>query len=289
MTLVNPLDLQEVVQPRTLAEALLHLQRSDVTVYPLAGGTRLLNDTAAGVRAVLDLSLLGWRYVEEQEAVLRIGATTPLADIRTHTLLAAWAGGLLSRAAALAAPSVLRHQHTVGGAVAVADPADDLLVALLALDATVQYYTPDRRDVPHRQPLAAFLANRPDGPFLIEAVDIPKETRSWRTAFHRVGRTPRDRALVNVAVAVRPEGERWTHVRVAVGGVAATPIRLEAVERLLEGQTPSPERLVEVERTAREAVHPPDDWRASAAYRRALTGILVRRACAELSRMFDGG
>ncbi len=282
MSLVNPLDLEEVIRPRTLAEALVHLARRDVTPYPLAGGTRLLAGTASGIRAVLDLGALGLRYIRTGEEELYLGAMTTLQDVVESDVAAGVAGGLLARAAWEAAPRVQRHQQTVGGTVAGAEGNDDFLVALLALDARVVYYLPDDRDTAHVLPLAAFLTDvRSRPPFLITEVRIPVREGA-RAALERVARTPRDRAIVNVAVVVCPDGDAIARARVVAGGVAEHPIRLEAVETLLAGRALDEVNMAEVEERARAAVAPMDDWRGSADYRRHLVGVLTRRATQSL-------
>ncbi len=277
MTLVNPLDLQTVIQPRTLAEALAHLERRDVTVYPVAGGTTLLAGTAPGVEVVLDLSQLGLRYVRREGQALHIGATSTLHDLAEDATLREVADGLLSIAARTVAPSVQRHQQTVGGALAAGHPNDDVLVALLALDAQVVCYFPERRDTPDVFPADEFLARvRGRTPYLITEVRILLPEGRLRGSLQRVSRTPRSASIVSVAVTAAEGGP----VRVAAGGVAEVPVRLSEVERFLQGKTREEVSLVEVEQRAREQVSPADDWQASGEYRRHMVGVLVRRALA---------
>lgn len=278
MSLVNPLDLEEVVRPKTLAEALLHLSRQDVVVYPLAGGTELLSGKASHVRSVLDLSDLQLRYITADSAYLHIGATTTLQDVVQNEHVREIAGGVLGQAAFASAPKVQRHQQTVGGTVAGGAGNCDLLVAALALDAQVVYYLPGDRDEPRVDPLAQFLAEtRGHPPYLITELRVPLLRGDVQSRLERVSRTPRDGAIVNAAAVIGLEDGKIAHARVAVGGVAGHPIRLEAVEALLTGQAPADLDLAAVERTAREAVSPQGDWRGSAAYRRHLVGVLVRR------------
>ena len=282
MSLANPIDLVDVVRPRTLAEALVHLSRGDVTPYPLAGGTGLLAGTAAGVRAVLDLSDLGLDFIRGEGDTLHLGAMATLQDVVESEVVRGVAEGVLARAAYLAAPRIQRHQQTVGGTLVGGASDNDFLVAALALDARVVMFRPDKRDTPDIVPLAAFLAEeRQRFPYVITELRVPLNEHT-RATLVRVARTPRDRAIVTVAVAVDLGDSGVDRARVVVGGVGEHPVRLQAVETLLAGRALDTVNLAEVEAAARAAVAPQDDWRASAAYRRHLVGVLTRRALTNL-------
>lgn len=283
MTLVNPLDTREVIQPRTLAEALVHLQRTDARPIPLAGGLSLLQGTAAGLPVLIDLSRLGWRYVKIEDGNLRIGATTPLQDLIDSSDLSTWAGGLLQEAARRVAPRVQRHQISLGGLIANPQPDDELTAALVAVDAQVVCYTPSRRDEPLTLDLGTFIQGaRPKEPFLVAAVIVPGPTRDWQAVSERVARTPRDKPLVYATVAARATTWPWQHVHVVVGGAGVVPTRLTALESELEHASAAEEALKRVETRVREEWPGWDDWRASAAYRRHAAAVLVRRAIATL-------
>ncbi len=279
MSLVNPLDLQEVIRPRTLAEALAYLSRGDITPYPLAGGTGLLAGPATGIRALLDLSDLQLRYITSDDAYLHIGATATLQDVAESEHALGLADGVLAHAAFAAAPGVQRRQKTVGGTVVAGDGHDDFLVAALALDAEVVYYLPGDRDEPRVIPLAQFVSEiRHNPPYLLTELRIPIHRGSLRGRLERVSRTPRDSAIVNAAAVLTLEDEKVVRASVVVGGVGEYPIHLETVEAWLTGKALREVDAAVLEETAREAVSPPDDWRASAEYRRHVVGILVRRA-----------
>ncbi|MCA1554915.1 MAG: hypothetical protein LC737_11090, partial [Chloroflexi bacterium] len=96
-----------------------------------------------------------------------------------------------------------------------------------------------------------------------------------------VSRTPRDRAIVNLAMRARLDGDVVRDVRIAAGGIAATSVRLAAIERALEERSihtalPDPSELVRV------IASPPSDHIASADYRRAMIAVLMRRAIRHL-------
>jgi carbon-monoxide dehydrogenase medium subunit len=91
-----------------------------------------------------------------------------------------------------------------------------------------------------------------------------------------------DIALISVAVLVRLEGGRCTLARVAAGAVAPTPRRLKTVEARLEGERITPPLAAEAGALAAQSVDPIDDVRTTAAYRRHMVGVYVKRALEEL-------
>jgi CO/xanthine dehydrogenase FAD-binding subunit len=89
-------------------------------------------------------------------------------------------------------------------------------------------------------------------------------------------------AKVLVAVAWRPDDEAdghgaWRDVRVALGSVAARPIRAPRTEAALEGLVPDAALAQVAARTVIDEISPIDDVRSTAAYRRAVTGRVLHR------------
>ena len=117
----------------------------------------------------------------------------------------------------------------------------------------------------------------------------------------RVGRTPTDIALVNVAALVEVTDGIYKQVRLAVGGVNMEPQRLQAVEQQLEGQTVGPaaqsgvaanesnavdtKRLLTALQAGMANFQPPSDFRASSDYRRMSGGNLAFRALEEAANI----
>ena len=70
-------------------------------------------------------------------------------------------------------------------------------------------------------------------------------------------------------------------LRLAVGGVAATPVRPAAAEAVLAGGPLSPSRIGEAAEAAAGEIEPAGDIHATAGYRRQLTRVLVTRALSQ--------
>lgn len=242
--------LHEYHRPATLDEALALLGRRDANLVALAGGSRLVGllETRArtDVDGVVDLRDLALDGIEVQADRLHVGATVTLSALLEHPVAADLADGLLRRAAQGEGPVNLRNVATLGGVVAAAEPDSEVYAALLALDAQVLMQSTGG---PTAQPLATW-AGVPAGA-LITAVVIP--LGATRGAVARVARTPADRPIVAALAVVAVDG-----VRVALCGVAARPI------------------------LAGEPLDPPDDFKGSAAYRRAMRDVVQARVLAEI-------
>lgn len=241
-------NLREYHRPRSLDEAAGLLARGGDRLVPLAGGTKLVGQlemrALPDVEGVVDLAEVGLGYARSEDGILRVGAMCTLAALLDQPEAAALADGLLRRAARGEGPVNLRNAATVGGVVACAEADSEFYAGLLALGASVTVRMGDgERTIP--------LAEAAPVPGLVIEVQIPLAFARGGAA--RIARTPSDRPIV-AAMAVRGlSGER-----VAVCGVAPRPI--------LEGAP----------------LDPPDDFKASRAYRLAMAPVVVRRARAEL-------
>ena len=100
-----------------------------------------------------------------------------------------------------------------------------------------------------------------------------------------VARTPSDTPIVVAAAIFALDHGRCAATRVALGGVAETPILLPEIEAALVGQIPSPELFAEASNRAASLVQPTGDFRGRAEYRRAMAGVLTERALHQAWRM----
>ncbi len=236
-------------RPTTLDDALSLLQRQNMRLAPLAGGTRLVPALETRQRrdidGVVDLAQLGLDHIHAGGDGLHLGAMVRLADLMAHPVAGALAGGILRRAASFEGPVNLRNMATVGGCVAAAEPDSELYAALLALDARVTL-----RDADGERTISLADFQGP-GRGLILTVHLP-QVDDFRSGHARVARTPKDRPIVAAVAVANDQVER-----VALCGVAPRPI------------------------LAGEPLEPPDDCNGSAAYRRAMAQVMAGRALAE--------
>ena len=232
--------------PDSVAGVLAALDDGAVVI---AGGTHVmprLNTEASDVSALVSLRRAGLSGVEMlDETTVEIGAATTLTELANAPELAF----LRSALDAIASPTI-RNLATVGGNLFVPQPYGDLAVCLLALDATAELA--DGRSVEVAQAEGLVTAVR---------FAIPKEWRFLKAMRRRLNSA----SIVTVAAVLDTP-------RIALGGVARTPVRARHAEAALADG---------VEAAAQAALHdidPFDDAYASAWYRRRVVPVHVRRA-----------
>jgi CO/xanthine dehydrogenase FAD-binding subunit len=273
----------DLLMPQTLPEALNVLAERAAEVTPLAGGTSLLVDMRGSGRCpslLMDLGRLRELHgVCREDGHVVVGGGVTIAELLDDPLIARQ-GAVLREAAAVFANPLVRNRATVGGNLAYASPAADTAPPLLVLDAEVELVS---RGGSRRVPLEDFITGvrrtvrRPDE--LLAAVRWPVPSPQSVGAFRKLAlRKAGAISVVSAAVVVeRDGGERCGRARIALGAVALTPIRAHAAEDLLRGQALATEAIAEAARLAGEATCCVDDVRGSAAYRRRVVEVLVRR------------
>ncbi len=273
----------DLLRPETLPEALDML--TGAGAMPIAGGTNVIADLRAEKhhpKALVDLSRLAeLRGIRRENGHLVIGGGTTITELLHEPLIAQHAPALVQTARVFANP-LIRNRATVGGNLVDASPAADTAPPLLTLDAEVELTSAAGA---RRVPLADFLVGvrrtlrRPDE--LLTEVRFPAATDDGRrtTAFHKVGLRKADAiSVLSAAVAITFDGAgHCAAACIALGAVAPRPLRAAAAEATLAGEKLTPAVIAEAARLAGEAASPISDIRGSAAYRRQVTEVVVRR------------
>lgn len=274
---------------RTLDEALTLLATTGGR--PVAGATDLIPAMRAGrvfPHHLVDISRLrDLRYITRgDDGWIHLGALTTHADLVSSPLIQQVGGGLWAAATSLGGPQT-RVRGTLGGNLANASPAADVGTALVGLDAVITLVSSAGE---RRLPLRDFFT----GPGktvlqpaeLIKAVAFRPVEGGAGGAFLKMGlRHSLAIAVVNVGVTVRLDGERISEAIIAIGAAAPTIVRAGDAENVLIGAEPTPAAIQQAAELAVQAIRPIDDVRATAAYRRAITPVLVRRALTEAIRV----
>lgn len=209
----------------------------------------------------------------------RVGAATDLVTIEdwSASALPVW-----HRMLRYFGSRQIKHRATIGGNLVNASPIGDNPPVMLALDATfvLASASPDGGVNERRVPAADFFtgyrqtALRPGE--LLVAIEIPAPSATSRTGAYKVSRRREmDISAVSATFRLDMDGDVIVDARVAYGGVAATPVRLPAVEALLRGRTWDDATAAEAAALAAASVQPLDDLRGSAAFRRILVRNLL--------------
>jgi CO/xanthine dehydrogenase FAD-binding subunit len=240
----------------------------------LGGGTlvmRALNEGDASISTIVRATDRALTHLDVTGSRVTIGAGVTFARVLAERELAF----LHPVAVSIGGPAV-RNMGTVGGNLFAPTPFGDFAVALLALDATVALQAGyGARDVP----IEEFLAGRgrqPGGLVLSVWFQRPSGADDFR--YRKIARIkPKGGSVVTLAAQVASGGGRAVGVRIALGAMAATPVRAKAAERALEGRTLDAASIAAAVAAVTEGTSPVDDSLASAWYRREVVGVHLRR------------
>jgi CO/xanthine dehydrogenase FAD-binding subunit len=272
-----------VTSPRDLpaAYAVLASGSADAPVKPVAGGTDLMvsltGELAPPPASVVDLwAIEALRGIAIDGDALTLGALTTYTDVRRSALCREHVPALVEAAATIGAAQI-QNRGTLGGNIANASPAGDTLPVLLAADAVIVVGSErGERDVPAAEFWTGYRQTALAHDELIVRIRLPLAAeREMR--FRKVG-TRRAQAISKVVIAVAWQGDgSWRDVRVALGSVAATPVRAAATEAALEDRRPTPETADAAAETLAGELAPIDDVRSTAEYRRLVAARVLHR------------
>jgi carbon-monoxide dehydrogenase medium subunit len=174
----------------------------------------------------------------------------------------------------------IRNRGTVGGSLAHADPSAEMPGVALVCDCDIIVVgSSGLRVIKAADFFVAALETALQPDEIITKIHFPTWPRGRRWAFHEFARRKGDFAIAGVAVFFDLDDTKHiVDAHVGVIGAADTPIRLGAVEQLLNGQRLGEDLIGAVARLASEEVDPSSDIHAAADYRRALVGTLTARA-----------
>jgi carbon-monoxide dehydrogenase medium subunit len=273
-------------RPASLDEALALMERYGADGRVLAGGQSLvpaLNMRLAAPAAVIDINRLpGLDGISLEPEGLVIGALARHEAVEASPLVARHAP-LIAQAMPHVGHRAIRTRGTVGGSVALADPAAELPACLVALDAIVRVAgRGGKREIPASRFFRGIYTTDLAPGEIVTAVVVPPIGPGWRSRFDELARRHGDYALVGLAAHCRIDGGAIKEARLAFCGVGATPVRASRGESALSGRRPDPDVLAEAGRALDADVDPPGDVHASPALRRHLARVLLSRVAARI-------
>lgn len=274
--------------PTTVQEALSALRADDA--LPVGGGTSvglLLGQSLIEPDVLVWLSRIpALRAIAVDGGQLNAGAAVTLRELSLHPVVRSSLTALSGAAGAVGNPRI-RAVATIGGAIAHADPRQDLPPVLVALDAVVEITGPEgARTVP-----AASIATGP-----METVLVPGElittvripvVPALRSVYLRF--TPgsaADYPTVGAAAAARrnPDGT-LASVRLALGAVGPTVLAVPEAEELAGQRAPSAAAIAGVADAAAQRAEPAGSRLGSSRYVRAMAAVWARRALTDCLSM----
>lgn len=275
----NPTEYQ-FVAPASLQAALSLLAEEPGGWLPIAGGTDVMVQYAAGKLAVRKLvsiwNLPELRCIEVSPDEIRIGAGCTYTDLRANELVQ-HEFSLLSQAAAWTGGIANQNRGTIGGNIVNASPAADSLPALLVYEAELMLMSArGERRIPYQGFHTGYKKTKLAADELIRTICLARRFSGHVAYTRKVGaRNAQAISKVCIAALGRYAGGVVEDVRIALGSVAPVPLRLAKTERLVTGKLVDLSLLASARNTAIAETQPIDDIRSTARYRSAVVGNLV--------------
>lgn len=228
---------------------------------------------------LVSLHLIPELYTAKKaKGTLTVGARVTLSRLREYTK-----GSELARFLDLFASPQIKNVATLVGNVGNASPIADTPPFLLASDALLHTLGPrGKRKLPFGEFFLGYrkTALRPGE--CITAIEFPLEAKNEKIALYKASqRKDLDISAVNAAFRFSFMDKNITSAKIALGGVAATTIRLPKLEKFLAGKDLSSELTDKAAGLLQDEIRPLSDLRGSAAFRRVLAGNFLRQFLAD--------
>jgi len=272
----------ELVEPRSLQEALRLLDPADPSVRAGGGCTALMLMMKASVlklSRLVSLRRIEARYcaIEPAGAEIRIGAQATLSALQHSPLLAAELPVVVRTLRTLANVRV-RNVATLGGHLAHADPHMDLPPVLIALGARVVVAGPGgERSIAVEDLSTGYLETTLAPAELITEVYIPRQDGRAAAYMKVTTRAADDWPALGVAFVAEAVDGRVRDPQLVVSAATDRPLRLRAAEALLAGAAIDEPLLARAAEAAVAEADPVGDVHGSAAYKKQLLRVYLGR------------
>jgi carbon-monoxide dehydrogenase medium subunit len=239
----------------------------------IAGGQSLvpmLNFRLLRPSVLIDINRIGdLAFIEEAGKKIRVGALTRHYQLETSPIIGRHLP-VLASAMTHVAHLAIRNRGTIGGSLSHADPAAELPMMALLLDAELHIASASgKRTIAASDFFVGALTVDLARDDIVTEIVLPKLPPKTGWGFEEVARRSGDFALSAGVIS---------QARIALTGVGATPIRVAQAEALLVGQAHEPGLIDRIIDAVRAAIEPDTDLHASSDYRRHLAGVLAGRA-----------
>lgn len=264
---------------RTVKEAVALIGKHRGDARLLAGGQSLiasLNMRLSAPDLLIDINgIKGLDGIAKKGKAIEIGALARHAAVERSKLIAQYAPLI-----ALAMPHIghpaIRNRGTFGGSIAFADPAAELPACLVAMGGEIEIAgAKGKRRVKADAFFKGLFETALKPREMLTAVRVPAADKNTRVGFAELARRHGDYAMVGLAATARADGKGLKDVRLAFFGVGDKPVRAPKAEAALaRGDIEGAVAALDLE--------PQDDVQATAAVKKHLAGVLLRRVAKQL-------
>ncbi len=277
----------DLLQPRSLAEAVELLHKHGDDARAIGGGTTLvilLKQRALHYPYLVDLQTIpGLNEIKQENDGVRVGALTTHRRVELSPLIRQRFPAVAEAFGHIGNVRV-RQTASVGGNLAHADYRLDPPPSLLVLDTEVSVFGPNgSRTIALKDFFRGIYETALEPGEILTDIKIPPMPANSRAVYLRYGTlSANDWPCVNVAVLLRKENGRCQELRVALGGVAATPLLISGLE-FAHDQVVDATVIEKILTAVEEQISPSSDLRGSDWYKRKMARLFTQKAIAQLS------
>ncbi len=269
---------------RSLRDAITLLGKHKKGARLLAGGQSLiaaLNMRLDAPSVLIDINAIdGLDGISLKKGWVEIGALVRHAQALRSPIIEKHVP-LIAKALPHIAHPAIRNRGTIGGSIALADPAAELPACLVALGGEAVITGPKGKRTVKADHFFKDLFETALGPRdVLTAIRVPMASGETRFGFAEICRRRGDYAIVDLAASARAKGKELSNIRLVYFGIGSKPERARKAESaLIKGE-------IDVAIAALDDdLDPPDDVQATGATRRYLAGVLLKRVARELAEV----
>ena len=278
----------EYACPQSLTEALDLLDEHKSNAAVLAGGQSLvpiLNLRMAKPAIVIDINRIpDLDTISSNGRQISIGARARHNDVlrSPHVRLHL---PLLAQALEHVAHEAIRNRGTLGGSLALADPAAELPACTVCLDAEIVVRSNrGERKITASDFFKRIYSTALEEDEIITRIDFPIEDSFWRFRFDEIARRQGDFAIAGLAFAARCDEAKVTECRIVFAGVEESPRRIPELEEIFIGANVADEENIQRAKAAvADVIEPPTGGELSPAYRLHVVRELLARVVRDLA------
>lgn len=270
--------------PESIEEALFLLHNYGGEAKLLAGGQSLvpaMNFRVVQPSALIDLNRVPeLAYIHENNECLRIGAMTRERHLELDASVAKWTPLLHEAAPNIAHPQI-RNRGTIGGSLVNADPAAELPVLMLALQARLRARNASgERWIDARDFFVGMFTTALEPDEILVEIEIPFMPRRTGWSFLEVAPRAGDYALMGVAALVTLDAaDKCKEARLVYLNAGDGPVDAKEAAQFLQGESLSDELIDAAAQVASgKEINPFGNIHASTDFQRHLANVLTRKA-----------
>ncbi len=261
------LKIKEYLRPETIEEA-YEMGSLPNSLY-VSGGLIAAQLKISRLERLVDLKTLGMDEIEDG-SIVKIGANAKLTTFMNNPILSSQNNGFFKEVAKDIGSTQIRNMATIGGSIAFKLGWSDVITIFMVTESQVEFYDGNF----HKTTLENFIKDGKRDQ-IITAVYLPKNTKFM--AFEKFAKSTFDIATLNLGIALSLENELIKEITIVVGSRPMISERVREVEDFLKGK----DLLNSIDKAANlmeSVVKVGTDMRASAEYRKALAGALLKKA-----------